>query len=72
MQDYGIVYEDKLPGNGSITYQLLLTEKRNARKIVIKQRSSVAVEFTTSYFQFDFDGARRLKDALEKILGLHR
>ena len=68
LKDYGVVHKHQPFAWWRTEYRVLLTEKKQGRRIIIKQNSGMKREMNLNYFEFDLAGAKRLKEALEDIL----
>ena len=68
LKDYGVIYKHKPFPWWTTEYQVFLTEKNEAKRVVIKQKSGVKGELNVSYHEFDLPAAKRLKDVLDQIV----
>ena len=66
IKNYGVLFEF-LKGIVKFRYVLLLIEKHNKKKVVLKETSSL-VGMHDRYFEFDKDSTQKLKDALGDAL----
>jgi len=67
IKDYGIIDEQRT-GISRLRRSVLLTEKGNKRKVIIKQSAAAFICASVNYFEFDRMAVQRLKDALEDAL----
>ena len=68
VKDYGVIYKHNPFPWWTTEYQVFLTEKNEAKRVVIKQKSGMMREMNVSYHEFDLTSTKRLKEILEEIL----
>lgn len=66
IKDFGLVSERR-KGIVRFKYNVLLIEKQGKRKVAISE-STTLTGGSVRYFEFDAEGARRLKKALDDAL----
>ncbi|MBU2474322.1 MAG: mitochondrial fission ELM1 family protein [Candidatus Omnitrophica bacterium] len=66
IKDYGVINEYN-KGIAKFRHNLLLVERFGKKKIVIREKTTL-IGGEVRHFQFDEQGARRLKDALDDAL----
>ncbi len=66
IKDYGVVNEHR-KGIAMFRHNLLLVEKFGKKKILIRENTTL-IGGEVRHFEFDEQGARRLKDALDDAI----
>ena len=69
IKDYGVIDEHQA-GIGRFKHSVLLTEKQNQKRVIIKETVTAALGANVRYFEFDRIGIQKLKEALEDALTL--
>ncbi len=69
IKDYGVVGEHQKSGS-KYQHSVLLTEKNGKTGVIVKEKIAALMCARVSYFEFDRESARRLKEALEDALRL--
>jgi len=67
IKDYGIIDEHQM-GISKFKHSVLLTEKKNQKKIIIKESVTALLAANVRYFEFDRMATQKLKDTLEDAL----
>ena len=71
VKDYGVIYKHNPFPWWTTEYQVFLTEKNGAKRVVIKQKSGAKGERNVSYHEFDLPAAKCLKDVLDQIVSVN-
>ncbi len=66
IKDYGVIDEHRI----GIRHSVLLTERQNKKRIIIKESVTAFLGASVRYFEFDKMGVQKLKEILEDALTL--
>ena len=71
IKDYGIIDKRK---EGIVEYKhnMFLTQKKNKKKIIIRETVKSPFGFNVRYIELEREGVQKLKDALENALEVMR
>jgi hypothetical protein len=64
VKNYGMVCRYRPCRSGFVWVNLLMTERKAGRRIIIKQSSSVNIARSVQYIEFDAEGAQKLLELL--------
>ncbi|RKY41969.1 MAG: hypothetical protein DRP80_07290 [Candidatus Omnitrophota bacterium] len=67
IKDYGVIDEHRI-GISKFRHSVLLTERQNKKRIIIKESVVASLGASVRYFEFDKMGVRKLKEILEDAL----
>jgi len=67
IKDYGVI-DEKNYGIGKFKYSILLTEKDNERRTVIKRTVAAVLAASVEYFIINMDNVQKFRDILDDAL----